>query len=434
MQVCETGNAAVMSESIEHSALVSELQSLSWSDVKCMAIHLDSMDLPVLDQIEEDYPTDSKQRVMYAMKEWLQRDTEASWKKLVYALRKTNKNALATEIEGKYCAALTTPHLLGQTPSHSASQPTSSVVTASSREPLAYSLEHIAMPSQDEATCSPVDEILAIKNKAAMLRTKFRCVLIHTKICFMDKEEESRKFLRDFKVTLTSLPHEKKEEIKKANSVDEIFDILEPYWNYVDYDLLEFIIEEFGTSDLQEEMRKYIAELEQYEKKTTVHDLSVASQGKIVVPAHYRKLAVKLDKDPKMFTLHDVRQFKKSVQDESSLKEYAVLLEGVSCSSVEIILAFPPEAYAKLSEIISAFQFRKEHEVVSVVFSEDGLVVLSEDIAASPQFRNEHEVVSVVFSEDELVVLSEDIAASPPKTQQSFLHHIGGLHLVLCEL
>ena len=39
-----------MSESIEHRALVSELQSLSWSDVKCMAIHLDRMDLPALDK------------------------------------------------------------------------------------------------------------------------------------------------------------------------------------------------------------------------------------------------------------------------------------------------------------------------------------------------------------------------------------------------
>ena len=85
-----------MSESIEHRALVSELQSLSWSDVKCMAIHLDRMDLAVLDKIEEDHPNDSKQRVMYAMKEWLQRDTEASWKKVVCALRKINKNALAT--------------------------------------------------------------------------------------------------------------------------------------------------------------------------------------------------------------------------------------------------------------------------------------------------------------------------------------------------
>lgn len=98
-----------MSERIEHSALVSELQNLSWGDVKCMAIHLNCMDLAVLDKIEEDHPTDSNQRVMYAMKEWLQRDTVASWKNIVGGLREINKNALATEIERKYCAEMTTP-------------------------------------------------------------------------------------------------------------------------------------------------------------------------------------------------------------------------------------------------------------------------------------------------------------------------------------
>ena len=62
-------------------------------------------------------------------------------------------------------------------------------------------------------------------------------------------------------------------------------------------------------------------------------------------------------------TLHDVRQFKKSVKNESSLKEYTLLFRAVSCSSVEIILAFPPEAHAKLSEVISADQLRREHKV-----------------------------------------------------------------------
>ena len=379
-------NPAIMSESIEHSALVSELQSLSWSDVKCMAIHLDRMDLAVLDQIEENHPNDSKQRVMYAMKEWLQRDTEASWKKVVGALRKINMNALATEIEGKYYAVMTTPHFLEPTPllsSQSASlesQPTSSVATAStcsSTGPLVHSLEHIAMPSQDE-TC--IDEIQGIKNKAAMLQTKFTRVLIHTKICFMDKEEESGKFLRDFQVTLTSLPlfkqHENKDflkeekiHIKKAKDVDKNFDILDPYWNYVDYDLLEYIVKEFGTEELQKEMKEYIAELEQFEKKTTVHDFNLATWDKVLVPAHYRNLSVKLEEDSKECTLHDVRQFKNSIVNQSSLENYTLLFEGVSCSSVSIIFAFPPEAYAKLSETFKDEQFKRKHEVVSEEFS-----------------------------------------------------------------
>ena len=361
----------------EHRALVSALSSLKWSDVKLMAIHLPRMDFTTLNMIEEGHPTEPKLWVVYAMDEWLQRDTEASWAKVVSALREINKNALATEIEKDY--SMTTPHLLEPTPlsSNSASLPTLSAATAS-----VPSLEHIAISSQDEETCGPLDEIQGMKNKAAMLRTKFTSVLIHTKICFMDKEEESRKFLRDFQVTLTSLPlfkqyedmdflKSEKNRIKKAKNVDEIFDILDPYWSYVDYDLLEHIIKRFGTSDLQEEMRKYVTELEQFEKETTVHDFSLAIQEEVVIPARYGKLAVKLKNDSKMFTLHDVRQFKKSLEGELSLKEYTLLFRGRSSNSVKIILAFPPEVHAKLLEVFKDKQFRKKHKVASEEFNSE---------------------------------------------------------------
>ena len=388
-----------MSEIIKLRALVSELQSLSWSEVKCMAIHLDRMDLSALERIEQDHPTDSKQQVMYAMNEWLQRDKKASWAKVVSALREIHKDVLATDIEGKYCAAITTPHPSEPMPpsqsgsqenqgfAHDQSQVTSSVSTATAPSGES-SLDHCATPSQDQTTCSPVGdsklssaEIQGIKNKAAKLKKKFTSVVIHTKICFTEKEEESKKFLKKLKITLTSLPlftqyedkdflKEEKIRIEKAKDVDEIFEVLKPYWNYVDYDFLEHIIEEFGTEEIQEEMKEYVAELELFEKETTVHDFSLVIQGKEVIPAHYIKLAVKLEKDPKRFTLHDVRQFKKSVENDSSLKEYVVLLQEMSCSSVEIFLAFPPEAYAKLSEVISTSQFRKEHKVASVMFGE----------------------------------------------------------------
>ena len=165
----------------EHRTLVSALSSLKWSDVKLMAIQLPRMDIATLNMIEESHPTEPKLWVVYAMNEWLQRDTEASWAKVVSALREANMDSIATKIEEDY--PMTTTKVLEPTPLFFASQPISSAATASvpSLEPT----------GQDD---SPVDEILAIKNKAAMLRSKFVYVLIYTKICFMNKEEESRNF------------------------------------------------------------------------------------------------------------------------------------------------------------------------------------------------------------------------------------------------
>ena len=77
----------------------------------------------------------------------------------------------------------------------------------------------------------------------------------------------------------------------KATSVDEICDILGPYWNYTEYAFLECLINELGTRELQEEMKKYIAELEQFEKKTSVRDFNLAAKKKLNLPAHCMKFA-----------------------------------------------------------------------------------------------------------------------------------------------
>ena len=40
----------------------------------------------------------------------------------------------------------------------------------------------------------------------------------------------------------------------KAHSIDEIFKILDEYWDYPDYAVLQRLVEEFGESALKKEM------------------------------------------------------------------------------------------------------------------------------------------------------------------------------------
>lgn len=219
-----------------------------------------------------------------------------------------------------------------------------------------------------------------IAGEAAQLEERFVNVLMHTKSCFAEKEAESEIFLDRFKITLTTLPlskkHQhlhflknKKEDIKKARNSEEIFDILEDYWNYSDYDLLEYIIKEFGTKELQDEMGIYITNLEHFEKKTTIQDYDSASLDEMIIPEDFRTVTIEQGKDPLKCTLYDVRQFENDIVSRAALNKFAVFKRSVKSSSVEIILGFPPEAYADLLDIFDK-QYKKEHDIVSVVFSE----------------------------------------------------------------
>lgn len=219
-----------------------------------------------------------------------------------------------------------------------------------------------------------------IAGEAAQLEERFVNVLMHTKICFAEKESESETFLERFKITLTTLPlskkHQhlhflknKKEDIKKARNSEEIFDILEDYWNYSDYDLLEYIIKEFGTKKLKDEMDIYITVLEQFEMKTTIQDYDAASIGEMNIPEHFRTVTIEQGKDPLKCTLYDVRQFENDIVNRAAFNKFAVFKKSVKSSSVEVVLAFPPEAYADLLDIFDE-QYKKEHAIVSIVFSE----------------------------------------------------------------
>ena len=61
-----------------------------------------------------------------------------------------------------------------------------------------------------------------------------------------------------------SLLDEHREEIKKAKTVSEIFNILCPYWNYLNYELLEYIIQLYGTSDDAERLASYCEKLHKF--------------------------------------------------------------------------------------------------------------------------------------------------------------------------
>ena len=354
-----------------------ELHSLSWNDVKRLALHLDDcMTNALLEDIEHERAevTGCKRA---AMEEWLKRDSAASWGKVVSALRTVSMHALASHVESEYCKPLTTPQ--PSTPSESGSVGPAVLFPQLPTEPTAHFLrpqssltpappqlsqledqaasdtassQIISTMSSSEASLVPPlycgaavsgNSSEAIREEAAHLQEQFVTLLVNTRMCFIKKEVMSRRFPKEFKVALKTLllskrhQHllflkEKNESIKNAADTDEIFDIIEPYLNYTDYSLLEFLIKEFGTRELQQEMKRYIAQLEQFEKKTSVEDFELAVQDQQVLPAHFKAVTLPQSKDPAKCSLYEVRQLKNEVVNRSSLSEYTVYLQRVKIS------------------------------------------------------------------------------------------------------
>lgn len=69
-----------------------------------------------------------------------------------------------------------------------------------------------------------------------------------------------------------------RDHIKMAKDVEEILDILEPYWNYGSSWANH---KQVWYKWIKEEMQKYIMELEEFEKTTSVKDFNSAALNKM---------------------------------------------------------------------------------------------------------------------------------------------------------
>ena len=230
--------------------------------------------------------------------------------------------------------------------------------------------------------------IKQVAEEASRLQDKFVAVLTHTKIRFANKESRSKRFLSKLCITLTSLPRSSKfrhlhflrderKSINNAEDIAEIFDILERHWNWSDYYLLQRLVDEFGNNSLKQEMNKYLEELEQFERTTTIQVFRSAVK-RWKHPYNFSKATIILEKDAAECTLYDIRQLKEDLARESSLDEGAIYYDDVHASSVVVTVAFPQDALELILPALDA-AFLKRHRITSVTIDDKPLEEFDED-------------------------------------------------------
>ena len=94
-----------------------------------------------------------------------------------------------------------------------------------------------------------------------------------------------------------SLLSEHNGEIIGAKSIAEIFEILNPYWNYLNYEIVGYIINRHGTSDDHKNLKKYEDMLKKFCERR-IFELPLLDNGSDIEKTVQKqaKFVVKLDK------------------------------------------------------------------------------------------------------------------------------------------
>ena len=139
-----------------------------------------------------------------------------------------------------------------------------------------------------------------------------------------------------------SLLDEHREEIKRAESIAEIFNILSAYWNYLSYEILEYIIDLYGTSDDTKRLKSYDEELQNFCKRR-IFELplpeSCSSTGISLSPRQVEfnvKLNVRED-----ITMKELRQIKTRIAKILQVNQATLIIDRVYAGCVQITFLIP---------------------------------------------------------------------------------------------
>jgi len=136
-----------------------------------------------------------------------------------------------------------------------------------------------------------------------------------------------------------SLLEDYSEEINSAGTISKIFIILNAYWNYLTYEVLEYIIKEFGDDSDKERLKNYNKDLQEFCKRR-IFELPPDSGNDKTVSPKQKQFRVKLNfrKDS---TCKDLLQIRGRIAKILKVKLAALVLSRVDEGCVQLTLLIP---------------------------------------------------------------------------------------------
>ena len=359
---------------LELKELVNALDKLSAGEVRYLCTTL-GVEQTILDNIDSDHHRDSINRIPKYLQAWLDGDEEPSWAPIVEALKsKTlNKIVLAQKVAEKFCPTFASAcGEAGGSARFSVASETSEYHTPPSSleddeiipAPPPYELPDFRPEFRGDDLLSKGEEVdLSTAEKVSGYEEEFLSLVDSTRD-YLLRKKRSKSDLYHFKAGLTKLPlltkkkrlyflDKRKRKILRADSMEEVFEILHPYWNYADYSLLDCIVEKNCDEKLRHRMKSYKDKLHGFEKETTLESFRMAvPEGPKVLPKYYSMLTATLEVDAAECTLFDVRKKFEKIVDRANLQPYILQHIKTGYTRTSLLVSFPRSVYKRVKQLL----------------------------------------------------------------------------------
>ena len=151
---------------------------------------------------------------------------------------------------------------------------------------------------------------------------------------------------------------------------ESIWSILNLYWDFLNYGLLEHVINKCGNEDLKQQMQDYVDELSIFKQTTRLCDFIESWLCRDDGPPEDRlkKVVVKMKHEWSECTLHDMESFMKSLVHKFFLPEFDMLLQKAERGCVCVTWLTSPSIATLLQQNLANIEteFFKKHGIGAV--------------------------------------------------------------------
>ena len=380
------------------------LETLTSEETKQLIIRF-RVPLNVATDIETEYKTSSSRKT-HSIQAWLNRDTEASWWKIVSGLSDLGMIVLAREIATQHGLSVAPASVDVNQSSHQMTPPVVVPSGPPASGPAAGELCPVATPSSPTPS---TDRVSQVRDDIERFDDTFSDLMLEaqSEMCLSESVDPS--FLTKFrsrllglsvakKATHTKFFRESEDEFLDAKTMLKVFAILNRYVSYRNYEILQHIVKKFCEAALQQKMQEYCQSLERFEKATPVdiYLAAIPDEANEELENAFSKLVVRIDKPASECTLYDIRKLNEAIIQGSSLCSHSIYISSVADRCVEVVVRFPSSAVGwVLSAMTPAFMHT--HLLSEVAVDGKQLTIIEAD---------SDELVSVYFMHCPMMVCS----------------------------
>jgi len=237
-------------------------------------------------------------------------------------------------------------------------------------------------------------EKLSVKQQVKELERKFSDLVDFAYRALLRKNTEDN--VRYFRSSFLSLDvsrklehhkfiHEQLMKMDKEATFDEIWEKLTDYWNFLNFDLLEYIVDKFHIDHLKQEMESYEHDLQSFRKATRLCDFIDCwpVKGQTPPETELREFVAKMKHDWDNCTLEDLESLEGVITRKFFLPEFALLLKQIKEGCVVITWLIPTPFVKALQEAIKGTnsEFFMEHRIEAITIDE-------QDCYSSPETKH----------------------------------------------